>query len=444
MPDNSVILIYTVNKSPRLIYILKYIFRTLLGLEFKLTDNSEELNSYNGCRLNYSEEINDSAINIYAEGLLKENSIINRGVKVKDDINGIKCLFPAPEGFSMKFDIFSASFYLLSRYEEYLPYEPDSYGRFEAVRSISFRNNFLELPIIEIWVEQLKEIIKNEFPVTLFRDKKYKFIPTLDIDSPWAYLHKGFIMTSGGIIKDLFNFRFAKLTKRFFVLAGKKPDPFDNCSYIQYLEDKSACVHTIFFQLGNYGAEDCNYAVYSEEFKKLIKQISRKRETGVHLSFRSNTNKVFMTREINLFKDLTGHLPEINRQHYLMLKFPDTYRKLLETGIKYDYSMGYASAPGFRAGTSTPFFFYDLMNEKESMLRVVPFQIMDVSLQKYMQLSPDEAIEKIKDIIAVVKKVNGTFCSIWHNESLSEQGQWKGWKRVYMEMLEEGNDNLVI
>lgn len=100
--------------------------------------------------------------------------------------------------------------------------------------------------------------------------------------------------------------------------------------------------------------------------------------------------------------------------------------------------MGYASLPGFRAGTCTPFPFYDLTSEKETSLRIFPFQVMDGTLNQYMKLSPDEALEECKKLIDEVKKVNGTFISLWHNESLSEMREWKQWRNVYYKLLEAG------
>jgi hypothetical protein len=30
-----------------------------------------------------------------------------------------------------------------------------------------------------------------------------------------------------------------------------------------------------------------------------------------------------------------------------------------------------------------------------------------------------------------VRKVNGPFTAVWHNESLSNQDRWKGWRLVF-------------
>ena len=97
--------------------------------------------------------------------------------------------------------------------------------------------------------------------------------------------------------------------------------------------------------------------------------------------------------------------------------------------------MGYASRTGFRAGTCTPFLFYNIHLEETTSLRVYPFTVMDVTLKDYLHVTPEQAIDRVKKIIDEVKNVQGTFISLWHNESLSETGEWKGWSRVYTEML---------
>ena len=101
--------------------------------------------------------------------------------------------------------------------------------------------------------------------------------------------------------------------------------------------------------------------------------------------------------------------------------------------------MGYASLPGFRAGTTLPFRFYDLSHEQETSLLIHPFAMMDVTLQQYAGLAVHEATEQVKRLIGKVRSVQGIFTSLWHNESLSEQSEWKGWRNVFESMVEEGN-----
>ena len=125
-----------------------------------------------------------------------------------------------------------------------------------------------------------------------------------------------------------------------------------------------------------------------------------------------------------------------SRQHFLILKFPETYRRLIESGITADYSMGYSSKTGFRAGIGRSYNYFDLMDNQETNLRIFPFQIMDRTLLSYMKLSPDEAIKEFEHYTGIIRNVGGEFICLWHNDSLSDRGEWKGWKRVFKKVIE--------
>lgn len=118
-----------------------------------------------------------------------------------------------------------------------------------------------------------------------------------------------------------------------------------------------------------------------------------------------------------------------------MLNLPQTYRRLINLDIKEDFTMGFAQQIGFRAGTCTPFPFYDLDMDFTTKLIVNPFAVMDASLNFYMELTPDEAYQRICKLVDEVKRVDGTFMSLWHNESLSDKWDWKGWKDLYQRMI---------
>ena len=98
--------------------------------------------------------------------------------------------------------------------------------------------------------------------------------------------------------------------------------------------------------------------------------------------------------------------------------------------------MGYSNSTGFRAGISRPFFFYDLSIEKPTDLRIIPFQVMDRTMHSYMKLKPDEARREIEYYFETIANVGGYFVTLWHNTSLSNEGEWKGWKEVFEKMIE--------
>ena len=129
---------------------------------------------------------------------------------------------------------------------------------------------------------------------------------------------------------------------------------------------------------------------------------------------------------------------ERSRQHFLKLILPETYRNLINNDITHDYTMGYAEIPGFRASICTPFPFFDLDQDAQTNLIIHPFMVMDGTLHDYMKLSPQKAIATIIELINEVRKVGGTFIPLWHNQSLNEESDWKGWLEVYVKMVEEG------
>ena len=139
--------------------------------------------------------------------------------------------------------------------------------------------------------------------------------------------------------------------------------------------------------------------------------------------------------EMKRFEAILGIRTEISRQHYLIVSMPKTYKRMASLGISSDYSMGYASMTGFRAGTSLPFKFFDVQDNKEYPLMIHPFVVMDVTLKHYLHLNPDEASAQINFLIRQIKEVKGVFTSLWHNESLSEYGIWKGWRKVFEDMV---------
>ena len=131
------------------------------------------------------------------------------------------------------------------------------------------------------------------------------------------------------------------------------------------------------------------------------------------------------------------HRPIVrSRFHFLRLQLPESYRALIHAGIKHDYTMGYAEEPGYRAGTATPYPFFDLLRDSETELLIHPFVTMDTTFRRYKEKTPDEAIEELGKMIEEARKVVGRFCCIVHNQNIGDIDGWGEWKRVYEAMME--------
>ena len=172
-----------------------------------------------------------------------------------------------------------------------------------------------------------------------------------------------------------------------------------------------------------------------------VQKFSDRYELGIHPSYRSKGKPDIMENELQLLQAMITPKIKMSRQHYLLLNFPETYRNLLSIGIREDYTMGYPDISGFRAGTSRPFFWYDLEKESSTELRIFPFQLMDVTLNKYLGLSPDEAVSEAKSMVRKIKDVGGYCSLIWHNSSFYAEEGWANWEDVYIRILNEAKEN---
>jgi hypothetical protein len=219
------------------------------------------------------------------------------------------------------------------------------------------------------------------------------------------------------------------------VLSGEVKDPYDTFDEMGRIHSERGLRPIIFFLTSGYGRYDKSISPQNETFRELVGQTMKFGSPAIHPSYRSAGKPAILQKEIQTLSHIAGVDILDSRQHYLKFILPESYRQYLEAGIRKEYSMGFASHSGFRAGTSKPFYFYDLGKETETSLKVTPFQVMDRTLKDYMKLSPLSAVEKIRKLIDAVRSVNGTFVSIWHNDAFSDMGEWEGWKIVYLEML---------
>jgi hypothetical protein len=429
------LLILTVSVSNRLLYISDLMLKEMLGLDVRFTTSREEFANYSGPKLSYAKEPLADGLFIEASGLLFETTICLYELKSSAN-NGVPVLFATAGPLSaMAFDPFSAAFYLVSRYEEYHPHKKDSFGRYPVTESIAWREKFLDIPIVHLWADMLKQLLTKHFPCLIFQPLEYHFVPTIDIDHAWCYLGRTLSRTMGGFLRSVMHGRMEEITGRFKVLAGMAPDPYDNYAYINEVHMPYANLPIFFVLFADYGLSDNNVTVTSKKFHLLLRELDKHGRVGIHPSLSSNRHLSKLENEFGGLCEVLNRDVALSRQHFLKLTMPETYRSLLQLGITDDYSMGYASQTGFRAGISIPFLFFDLVKDVATTLRIHPVTLMDVTMKDYLRLSKVESLEKISAMIQTIRAVNGEFVSLWHNESLGDTGRWTGWREVYEEMV---------
>lgn len=428
------LLIYIPQTTARIEYIFKIVFELHLGVEYTIITDVEKFKSADGAKINYSDNRIDDSFFICPQTLLFENEIRDFEIPIKGS-GKQTLLFPNEDDFGM--DLFAASFFLLTRYEEYLPFEADTFGRFPAKKSFAFQHDFLEFPVVDIWINKFKEKLQLRFSELTFKSRHFHSILTYDIDIAYKYKGRNFLRTVGSTFRDLVHFDFKNLHQRALVLLKIKKDGWDIYDDLKKNIQENKLNSIFFFLVGDSSKFDKNLKVDHPLMKKLIKQINVFSEIGIHPSFYSNGNEKKLDEEKQNLENIAERKITKSRQHFLKLKMPDIYSALVTAGIKEDYTMGFPDAVGFRAGTCIPFRFFDLKKNASVDLNIFPAACMDATFIHYLQMSPDEALQQINRLIEEIKMVQGIFISIWHNNYLEKTDANFDWQGCHQNVLNE-------
>jgi hypothetical protein len=425
-------IIYSPVSTPRLRYAGDILGYELLGQPPLYTNDPEELNNYAGARINYSDQPLGETYWIRPAGLMGETGIRKQEVTVSE-WKGNKILFPVASDHPL--DIFSSLFYLLSRYEEWLPHQVDEYGRYAHLNSIAWRENFLHEPLVDKWLADLGEILQAKFKDFSAKRKEFRFLPTYDIDEAWSFRNKSVMISLAGTIKDIFRGRMNRVRERQKVRAGKIGDPFDSYDWMDSIHNDYNLSPLYFFLVaGKRSRYDRNIDPSQPEFIELVKRHASKYKIGIHPSWQSGDAQTLVSERSRLHS-ISAQEISSSRQHFIRFRLPDTFRQLIDAGIRDEYSMGYGSVNGFRASASFSFYWYDLEKEQQTSLKLHPFCFMDANCFFEQRQTPLDAEQEMRAYYDRVKAVNGTFISIWHNTFLGTDPLFRGWREAYLNFL---------
>lgn len=404
------------NETPRVKYALSLVFRQVLHTEFEIITNLDQVNGF--C-INYSGNPAEGLLKIWPHPILNEDEIPAYN-PVVSSWNELPVFFCSPDGFDIPFDVFAASFWVTTRYEEYSTSETDFMGRYKASASHAARNGYLKKPVVNLWAAELKKLILQKDSSVVFGEMDYRFVPTIDVDSMYKYKYKGFVRNTGGFFRDLFTGRFSNCSERLNVLLNRKRDPWDCLGEIEKIHIENGMLPMYFILAAKRSKYDKNIPANSSQFAKNVLALQHNCRLGIHPSFAGHCDENAWKNEKKTLEGILRTPVYEARVHFLKLTFPDTYQKLLELGIQFDFTMGYPETTGFRAGICSPFFFFDLTENRETELCVVPLGMMDVTLSKYMKMNNEEAKIAVAEIVKEIRQVEGVFVSLWHNESFGE------------------------
>ena len=150
-------------------------------------------------------------------GLLSETELFEQNLRLSD-WEGIPVFFSASSVSDLPFDAFSATFYCLSRYEEYLPFVADEHDRFPAEQSVAFQEGFLSRPLVNEWWERILAQWKHIDPELEDRRGPYRLLSTIDVDNSFAFRGKDPLRLFYGACQELASGQSEQFAKRWATL----------------------------------------------------------------------------------------------------------------------------------------------------------------------------------------------------------------------------------
>ena len=319
-------------------------------------------------------------------------------------------------------DIFASSFFMLTRWEEYVNKTRDIHNRFPAYASLAYKNNFLDRPIVNEYVEMLWNMLKFLGCKQERKERGFEIVLTHDVDEVKFWKSKGQLLriVLGDILKRR-NVKLAleRLSEYYLVKRNSIKDPFDT---FEWLMDKSEAIGTVsrfYFMSGGNSQYDNRYDV--KGLKLLMRKIrERGHVIGFHPSYNSYNNLRQFREEKRLLEEVCECSLIEGRQHYLRFEVPTTWQIWEDCEMSIDSTCGYPEEPGFRCGTGDEFSVFNILTRKKLNLKERPLVFMDGTYYGYNKHTPaNVVVKKIEQLIDISRRFNQKIIFLFHNSIFS-------------------------
>jgi peptidoglycan/xylan/chitin deacetylase (PgdA/CDA1 family) len=330
-------------------------------------------------------------------------------------------------------DEIAEGFFHLARVEE-RGAGRDRHGRFSAASSC--------LDPVDPPLERLRRRLGIEPP--RWAGARFAVALTHDVDIPWRW-------TRVGIRGGASRLKAAALARRPRAVAAharalgtipvhkvRGTDP--NWTFDRITREESARgARSTFFLLAGHAhrADGAAPEAYERLRPRLVETIrDAGAEVGLHGSYTAADDLERLAAEKARLEELAGPLAG-QRYHFLRLDPHRNLAPLERLGFAYDTSLGFADAPGFRAGIAQPFRPWDFERELPSGLVEIPLAAMDVTLgeERYLGLSVVEAEARLRTLLELAARFGGGFAILWHSEWFDDPA-FRGWDRLYFRLID--------
>jgi peptidoglycan/xylan/chitin deacetylase (PgdA/CDA1 family) len=333
-----------------------------------------------------------------------------------------------PEG-----DELAAGFFHLARVEE-RGAERDRHGRFLAASSC--------LDPLNPPLERLRRELGVQPP--RYKGARFAVALTHDVDVPWRWTRIGVL----GAAARLKNHALARQVgpavhearglARVPLHKVRRTDP--NWRFAEVVaEERALDARSTFFLMAGHAhrADGAAPEAYDRLRPRLVETLLEAgSEVGLHGSYLAADDLERLVRERVLLAQLDGPLIG-QRYHYLRVDPHRNLAPLAGVGFRYDTSLGFPDALGFRAGIAHPFRPWDFARDRPADLVEVPLAVMDATLAeaRYAALSAEAAKPRVLALLEWAAEHGGAFSILWHPERFDGPSA-RGWDRLYFELIE--------
>lgn len=331
-------------------------------------------------------------------------------------------------------DDLAEAFYHLARIEE-LDGSRDEHGRFAAVSSC--------LDPLDPPVERLRRTLGIEPP--RWKGARFAVALTHDVDVPWRWTGNAVRGSAARLKSHVLSRRRSAAAREARALVGmplhrvRGTDP-NWCFEALLGAERERGTSATYFLLA--GHNDPHDGASPEAYDRLRPRLVRTLldgggEVGLHGSYLAAAgDSALLSQEAGVLRELGAEVSG-QRYHYLRVDPHANLASLAGLGIRYDTTVGFPDAIGFRAGIAQPYRPWDVAADRPLDLVEIPLAVMDVTLgeERYLGLSADEAEGRVLSLLDWAAEHGGGFSVLWHTDRF-DRATAQGWDRLYLRLID--------
>lgn len=328
-------------------------------------------------------------------------------------------------------DFVAATYFHASRAEEHATRARDAHDRFRAADSHAARHGHLARPIIDEWAAQLQAWCGLLGLPLARRGGDFYIGLTHDVDQ-----------VSGGWAEAIFHAlkqrhrpgETLRTTAAILRDRMRGRDPYWTFAHLLAIETELGVRSSFYFLPRTGQRRDARYDWNAPRFRELFDTLRAGGwEIGLHGSYAAVDQGCLSEERTALEHASRG--PIIGgRQHYLRFDVRTGFDAYQEAGLRYDSSLGYAEALGFRAGLCRPYRPFCPLRRTALELLEIPLIIMDTTLRNYLKVPVEEVWARMLPCLEQVRAHRGAVAILWHNTYFAGY-KFAGYDEIYRRLI---------